>query len=331
MASRDRSILVRDWVPKGTLKDFIHQSNPRLEYPRKYTKAYPLNEKIIANFGRQILEALYFLEIQGYPFYHLHSGNILVINNTILLTDLENSLLCLEPYYLQFLRQLGSKVDLHVVCFACILFEMAMGFELESVDALDLGVPDQCPREIKKILENIFQPWYGSPPSVEDLLQMPPFSTVPLNKEFPRKKIKWQGREGELLKGTTKILKKIVDSPAAADELLVKEEERKKKKKARQREKQQQIIQAQQAANPVPVDAPVVPSPAPVAPKAPASPSPPPAPAKAAPPPPPGPPAGKPPSNPGRGGLLGSIEGFSKNKLKKAVTVDKSGPLLKAK
>ncbi|GAM25957.1 hypothetical protein SAMD00019534_091320, partial [Acytostelium subglobosum LB1] len=61
---------------------------------------------------------------------------------------------------------------------------------------------------------------------------------------------------------------------------------------------------------------------------APAPPVPPPAPKPPAggPPPPPGPP---PPANaPPRGALLSSIEGFSKNGLKKTVTVDKSGPLI---
>ncbi|EGC36309.1 hypothetical protein DICPUDRAFT_91862 [Dictyostelium purpureum] len=77
----------------------------------------------------------------------------------------------------------------------------------------------------------------------------------------------------------------------------------------------------------------------PVAPAAPAAPSQPPAapapPAPPAPPKPPGPPppppaagAPKPASGAGRGALLGSIENFSKNGLKKTVTVDKSNPLI---
>jgi hypothetical protein len=77
-------------------------------------------------------------------------------------------------------------------------------------------------------------------------------------------------------------------------------------------------------------------------PPAPAAPAPPPPPAAGGPPPPP-PPAGGPPpppppsSGPARGGaadprsgLLNAIEGFSKGKLKKASTVDKSAPVTSA-
>ena len=85
-------------------------------------------------FASDFFQGLLFFRIQGYPYFHLHAGNVLVSNGMCQLSDYENGLLSLEPYHRRIITALAPKVDPDVVCFACVLWEMVTGYELDSVD-----------------------------------------------------------------------------------------------------------------------------------------------------------------------------------------------------
>jgi len=82
MVEKDIAVAIRPYYSKGSLKDFIHKAKPHQKYVDKYRSNYALNIKLIGRFGRQILEGLNYLKFQGFPYYHLHSGNVLVEENS---------------------------------------------------------------------------------------------------------------------------------------------------------------------------------------------------------------------------------------------------------
>jgi hypothetical protein len=45
----------------------------------------------IAKFGRQILEGLKYIQSLALPYYHLHTGNVIIFNGAARLTDYENA------------------------------------------------------------------------------------------------------------------------------------------------------------------------------------------------------------------------------------------------
>lgn len=85
------------------------------------------------------------MRAQGFPYYHLHSGNVLVFDDNncryyqgrivflsyflllfffFSLSDMENSLIGTQPYLAQIMKPLIDKVDPDIVCFGCVLFEV---------------------------------------------------------------------------------------------------------------------------------------------------------------------------------------------------------------
>lgn len=77
------------------IKIFQFFQNPKKTFIQKYpnnTKGKALHISLIANWGRQILQALKYLHSNNFYHLHLHSGNILIEEktNTIKLTELEN-------------------------------------------------------------------------------------------------------------------------------------------------------------------------------------------------------------------------------------------------
>jgi len=127
--------VIRDFNSKGTLKDLIHESRPKDNYDYKYrTPGRALPEPTIAMFGRQILEALLYLDRCKYPYTHLHSGNIVVDKDICKLTDLELPLLKVNRRYEDLFREYAVRnreaflvADLNVLAFGCVLHEMATG------------------------------------------------------------------------------------------------------------------------------------------------------------------------------------------------------------
>lgn len=112
--------------------------------------------------GRQILEALLFLRDRSFPpFYHLHSGNVILQNGVARIAGLENPLLGIPP-------RPPSVPD--VLGFGYLLFEMTAGYELPSPPSpahLQLEL-ERVPR-VADVLRLIFQD-IKQPPSIEELL-----------------------------------------------------------------------------------------------------------------------------------------------------------------
>ncbi|XP_063916667.1 slowpoke-binding protein isoform X2 [Zophobas morio] len=115
--------LISPLNPSGSLKDLIYASPWHEDYDKKYScRGDGLPLRTIQCLGRQILEGLLFLHNRYFPpFYHLHSGNVVIQNGVARLAGLENALLGLLP---------KAPSAPETLAFGYLLFEMAAGYEL---------------------------------------------------------------------------------------------------------------------------------------------------------------------------------------------------------
>ncbi|KYR00578.1 Slob family protein kinase [Tieghemostelium lacteum] len=205
------AVSIRPFYPKGSLRDFIHQSRPKMAYNDKYATHFSLSEKLISKFGRQILEALIFLKMNNFPYYHLNCANILVDDQSCLISDYENAFLGLKPRISGLLMPFAEKMDLEVLSFGAVLFEMACGYELESAESLDSAIPSHCNPEVRKVLESIFKPWYGVPPTLDDLTKMDFFSSHKF-KNLPFSSLTYTSKEREMIDAASKLNQSFLGS-----------------------------------------------------------------------------------------------------------------------
>ncbi|KAJ8948079.1 hypothetical protein NQ318_008430 [Aromia moschata] len=178
------ALVVRTFNKNGTLRDLLCGAKPRQSFLKKYgnPKGHkPLTVAEISLFGRQILEALKFLHDKGFPYGHLHTGNIIIEEDRIKLLDIENGILGVpsfyRPYFMQH-RKINNLQTVDVYCFGHVLYEMTFGTPLhESV--VDC-IPD-CPS--KSVLEKILssEACRNGLPAIVDLLKEPFFSSARLN------------------------------------------------------------------------------------------------------------------------------------------------------
>ncbi|KAL4226568.1 hypothetical protein ACF0H5_014553 [Mactra antiquata] len=353
-------LVIRPFHEKGSLKDLINKCKPKGHFLKKYAntlKTLCLDLQMIKVIGRQILETLNLFHEKGLPYCNLHSGNVIVGTGFCKLIDFENWLLGVPSYYrqnvLQF-KKIQTTEMMDVYCFGCVLYEMTFGREIqqESCDHF----PGQCPAELRSVLESILttEACKNGLPTVQNLMMHPffsgvslpagekPFLKIPSKVKEPLKQAK-EEFERRLKEEQKVIYKKKRVSKAKQYHMSeeVKKERRKSKKKALENGEAAKSDTSNETTKPTTSETPPPPAP-PSAPPAPPPPSsgapPPPPPAMGAGSVPPPPPSGAPPPPPpssappppsgGRGALLSSITGFSKGKLKKATTVDKSGPKL---
>ncbi|GFO45019.1 mitochondrial ribonuclease p protein 1 homolog, partial [Plakobranchus ocellatus] len=356
-ANENGGMVISEFIETGSLRDVIYKCKLKNNYMRKYSPAKQYvapDMTFVKQSGRQILEALKFLHDKGFPYGHLHTGNVFVRNKSFQLTGLEASLLGLPGYYRAFYTQLKKVQTLEVVdvyCFGHVLYEIALGVQL-TMPTCDTFPPD-CPPQIRSVLESILttEACKNGLPSVADLLSHPLFCDVsfpPLSNK-PTLKIPSKLKEfvkaakeevESRLKNDQKLLKHVLRI-SKAKEFHMSEEEKKKRRKSRKKQMENGDGEPQTPTSP---DAPAtattttsVSTAKSSASSAPPAPPPPSASSSSAPPPPPPPPpaaagAAPPPpppsasSNSSRGALLNSITSFSKNGLKKAVTNDRSAP-----
>jgi len=306
MHQSDRNVVVlfRSYVPKGSLKDFIHRAKPIQPYRRKYStvSGEPLTESKIALFGRQILEGLDYLKSQKIPYISLSAGNVLVDNGVCRLTDYENAFIDLPPKIQPIFGANAENVDPLVISFGYLLYEMAIGFELGAPLIDENDIPPKCNSKVKKILMSMF-PIGPNCPSIRDLLALP-FFDVSLYSEWVPHDIPTDPSIKKLLENASRIdislknMKVDVSSPTSP-----RSKEKPKTTKSKTKKKSTKNTKSN---IPPPPSAPPPPSGAPI--------------------PPPPPPSS---STPGRGQLLSSITGFNTKKLKKVKTKDRSVPILK--
>uniref|UniRef100_A0A673I412 PX domain-containing protein kinase-like protein n=1 Tax=Sinocyclocheilus rhinocerous TaxID=307959 RepID=A0A673I412_9TELE len=366
--SESSALVIRVFSEKGTLRDHICKVKPKEPFLKKYCnpkKIQGLEQQQIQTYGRQILEALKFLHDKGFPYGHLHASNVLIEENTCKLLDIENSLLGLPSYYRPYVtqfRKIYTTESIDVYSFGHLLYEMTYGRPPDAVPV------DQYPpppfSSVVSVLQSILstEACKTGMPTVSQLLQTPLFNDVLLfNSEKPQFKI--SSKLKEALKSSKECLEKhLVEEQRtihqhkrltrAQSHHGSEEEKRKRKILARKVHEFERFaiiriciecshrfvlnIMVVKTKTPVLVSEietlhltdrdglfSLIPAGAP-----PAPPLPPPAP------PPPGneavPPSLLPPSanGTGRSALLSSIQSFSKGKLKKSETVDRSVPRL---
>lgn len=152
------ALVIRKFHKQGTLKDILCMSTPKNPFLTKYGNPKgrtALTLKQVAIYGRQILEALQFMHSKGMPYGHLHSGNIVIIDDTVRLLDIENYVLGVPAFYRPFFVQhskIHSAETIDVYCFGHVLFEMSMGYPLQ--ESVSRQIAD-CPEALKNLLEII--------------------------------------------------------------------------------------------------------------------------------------------------------------------------------
>ncbi|XP_036386299.1 PX domain-containing protein kinase-like protein isoform X1 [Megalops cyprinoides] len=347
--SESSALVIRMFNEKGTLRDHICKVKPKEPFLKKYCnpkKIQGLDLQQIRTYGRQILEVLKFLHDKGFPYGHLHASNILLEDDTCKLLDIENSLLGLPSYYRPYVaqfRKINTTESIDVYAFGHLLYEMAYG---RPPDAVPVDhYPPAPSTSVVSVLQSILttEACKSGMPTVAQLLQTPLFSDVQLlNSE------KLQFKITTKLKDALKIAKECLEKRLQEEQKMIHQhrrltraqshhgsEEEKKRRKILARKKSRQSAYENEedlsakynnnsgsgASSP---------------PTSPSSPTPPPT--TGIPPPPPPPPPSEPAQVPtppppsvngvGRGALLNSIQTFSKGKLKKAETNDRSNPCL---
>jgi len=310
---KDRQIFVtfRTYFKEGSLKDLIHKSKPQEKYSKKYTilTGKALNEKKIAKFGRQILEALIYLKSQKLPFYHLTTSNVMIDDNGVCrLTDYENDLIGLNvnsKLLTHVIHPTITTLDPVVCAFGAVLYEMAVGYELDSPKLDDMP---NVPTKIKKILQTIFTPnTDGQSTKLEDINKLPFFSEIQLYSPWVPQNL-----------STDKLEQTLETTSNAALDALKPPNDNKRTRSDTSKKTVSSPTSPTVRSNstpPPPTNAP--PPPSPNNNKTSSAPAPPPPPATS-----------NAPKDTGRTQLLSSIEGFSSKKLKKAVTNDRSSPLV---
>uniref|UniRef100_A0A673HXF6 PX domain-containing protein kinase-like protein n=1 Tax=Sinocyclocheilus rhinocerous TaxID=307959 RepID=A0A673HXF6_9TELE len=332
--SESSALVIRVFSEKGTLRDHICKVKPKEPFLKKYCnpkKIQGLEQQQIQTYGRQILEALKFLHDKGFPYGHLHASNVLIEENTCKLLDIENSLLGLPSYYRPYVtqfRKIYTTESIDVYSFGHLLYEMTYGRPPDAVPV------DQYPpppfSSVVSVLQSILstEACKTGMPTVSQLLQTPSKLKEALksSKECLEKHLVEEQRTIHQHKRLTR----------AQSHHGSEEEKRKRKILARKVHEFEQNITKNHiycllagSGASSPPTCPSSPTPLPGSAGAPpAPPLPPPAP------PPPGneavPPSLLPPSanGTGRSALLSSIQSFSKGKLKKSETVDRSVPRL---
>lgn len=334
---------------KGSLRDLLHGSKWQDNFDFKYRKAgKPFSESKIAKFGRQILFSLLWLESSGLPYTHLHAGNVLIDRDICFLSDLELPFLGANRHYEQVFQEFALRhprasalADLNVISFGAMLFELSVGRDMTSLTELDY-YPQWASATVKDLLQRILRPAGDAMiPTLAELYNDPFFASAPDPIKVQPSPIKFDDVvEKELIKHALKMNSKALDDPRNKDEP---DTRRSKSSKSSSRKSKTlsttvsspRLTTSTSLAASSSSTSLASPSRAPAAPASPASPAPAapaaPPPRKAAAPPPPPPPRTDlpdPPAGPKPSALLDSITAFNPSKLKKAVTNDRSAPIV---
>lgn len=327
------STIVRPFYPTGSLRDVICKGKPVHPRLKKYgnRKARtPLGFSDIKRIGRQVLEALRFLRDKGWPYGHLHAGNVVIEGENCKLLDIENGILGVPSLYRSFLIEHKSVKDLEsvdVYCFGHLMYEITFGDPLDKLYIDEF--PENCPPIIQPILHSILSSSAikSGLPTLDDLVANPFFADVTVrydekpsfkvNKLKDSLKLAKDAIEARLKDEQKKLRKFYRLSKARSD--LLSEEEKKKRKKSNKKKTSTTTTDSRPKSPPTTKVSKSTKSSSAATPAAPPPPAPAPPPASVH--------ASKPPpSSAGRGALLSSISDFSKGGLKKCDTNDRSKP-----
>uniref|UniRef100_A0A1B0D5J5 PX domain-containing protein kinase-like protein n=1 Tax=Phlebotomus papatasi TaxID=29031 RepID=A0A1B0D5J5_PHLPP len=152
------ALVIRKFISHGSLKDQLCTVQPVNPFLTKYgnpKNRSPLPLRDVALYGRQILEAIRFLHSKGLPNGHVHAGNVVIVNGTARLLDIENFILGVPAFYRPFFMQ-HSKIHtfeaVDVYSFGHLLYEMTMGYPLQESVARQIT---DCPDSLRQLLESI--------------------------------------------------------------------------------------------------------------------------------------------------------------------------------
>ncbi|XP_071532252.1 uncharacterized protein Slob isoform X3 [Panulirus ornatus] len=197
---------------KGTLKDLIYRSHWQDDWGEKYQQrstGLPVTQ--VQRLGRQVLEALLFLQDRGFPpCGHLHSGNVVLQNGVARLSGVENTLLGLTsriyPIIKRRLRDNRDAID--SVCFGHVLFEMCAGYELSSAHPTAKHLEDIATYpQVVQVLEYIFGNG-DQYPSVEEILCLDFFRNLDL-REMRAAPLPFQIRYSPMIRNILKEVRRF--------------------------------------------------------------------------------------------------------------------------
>ncbi|XP_076812589.1 PX domain-containing protein kinase-like protein isoform X2 [Clavelina lepadiformis] len=183
IANENGALVIRDFNKDGCMRDIICKTKPtKASFLKRYctpksVQCFSMAE--IKQYGRQILEVLKFLHDKGLAFHHLHAGNVLIEKEVCKLTDLENYMIGIPPYYKQFysqFRKIHSSESIDVYSFGQLLYEMVFGKPLNQA-TIDF-LPPNSPATIRSVLESILstEACKMGLPTLEGLLSHPLFA-----------------------------------------------------------------------------------------------------------------------------------------------------------
>ncbi|KAK7101505.1 hypothetical protein V1264_019880 [Littorina saxatilis] len=306
-------IVIQPISIRGSLKDYIYQARFQDSWFNKYSqKRRGLNIQQVQLFGRQILEALMYLEEKGFPRHgSLHSGNVMIHDGACRLAGYENSFLGNTSRLLPLIRKKlkdANKDAMDTMSFGHLLFEMSFGYELDAAHPSPQHLVNATSPAIVEVLNFIFENPSQKYPTLKELSTYAFFTQVHL--------VELQ-RYNPATIVMSQSMKNLLKAMAKGKSMS-----RKRKSRNSQRDSMTDF-----------------PPTSPTSPTSPGAPPPPPPGALPPPPPPGGPPPPPPPapgpsrstratpstsSGGGRGALLSSIQKGAK--LKKAITNDRSAP-----
>ncbi|CAI5739454.1 unnamed protein product [Hyaloperonospora brassicae] len=160
-AKEKKALLVlQPFVARGSLKDLIYRvDDPATAFGAKYRleRAHALPFQAIAKFSRQVLEALADLRRKGLMCDHLRSTNVLVDRGNARIAEIFTPLLAIDRYRdsRQLTVSLEQDMDIDLLLFGHIVYEMATGLELASPQP-EKGVLEMVAPEIADVLQAIF-------------------------------------------------------------------------------------------------------------------------------------------------------------------------------
>ncbi|XP_034477790.1 PX domain-containing protein kinase-like protein [Drosophila innubila] len=253
-------LVIRKFHKHGTLKDVLCMATPKNPFLSKYGNPKgrtALSMKQVATYGKQILDALIFLHSKGYAYGHLHSGNIVIVDDCVKLLDVENYLLGVPAFYRPFFVQ-HSKIhtieQVDVYCFGHVLFEMAMGYPLQESVVRQIT---ECPEALKSLLESILskEACKAGLPTLEQLLAhrfFTQYATDIASTEKPHFKLSLNAKEllrqaaaksENRLRDEQKSVKNQKRIVRVQELMSCEEEKRKSKQKAKLEHKQSKLKQ----------------------------------------------------------------------------------------
>uniref|UniRef100_A0A667XWD9 PX domain containing serine/threonine kinase n=1 Tax=Myripristis murdjan TaxID=586833 RepID=A0A667XWD9_9TELE len=177
--SESSALLIRPFSEKGSLRDHICKVKPRETHLKKYCnprKSQGLEVPLIKLYGRQILEGLRLLHEGGVVYGHLQTSNVVVDDGMCRLLDVENGILgvpsALRASFTQF-RKINTTESIDVFCFGHLLYEMTYGRPPDSVP-VDQYPATACTSTVS-VLQSILstEACKSGMPTVSQLIQTP--------------------------------------------------------------------------------------------------------------------------------------------------------------